>query len=198
MRALRPAESRLLAWLLALLALGLAYLLLVHWWFVAPQLDIHAQMRDLRQQQQRLVSVIAQRTSLRQRLATLSRGQADNAAFLPEQDENAASVGLMQRVVDAVATHTAAGPCKVTQKMPVTLPADQQPYRKVSASISLQCAIAPLAAVLHDLEKGTPYLFIDTFGVYRTPNTSENGMQPPLQVQMTLSGYLRGSRGATP
>lgn len=198
MRPLKPAESRLLAWLLALLVLGLAYLVLLHWWFVAPQLDINQQMRDLRQQQQRFAGLIAQGDTLRQRLASVAQGQAHSSAFLPETDPNAATVGLMQRVVDAVDAHAALGPCKVTQKMPVTPAQENQPYRKVSANIALQCATAPMAAVLYDIEKGMPYLFVDSFSVYRSPVPSGDGTLPPLQVQMTLSGYTRSAPGAAP
>lgn len=191
MRALKPAESRTLAWLLALLALLLAYFVLLHWWFVAPQLDISRQMRDLRQQQQRFAAIVAQRDTLQQRLSGLAQGQAQSSAFLPEQDINAASVDLMQRAVDA-ASHATSGACQVTQKMPVAVTPNQQPYRKVSANITMQCSTPALAAALYHLEKGMPYLFIDNFSVYRNP-VADNAGAPPLQVQMTLSGYLRNA-----
>ena len=48
-----PRNGRFLAIVLLLIAVLLGYLLLVHWWFVAPALDISAQMQDLREQQQR-------------------------------------------------------------------------------------------------------------------------------------------------
>lgn len=198
MRALTPAESRVAALGLALVVLVLAWLLLLHWWFVAPQLHMAAQMDELRADQQRYAAIVAQRDALRQRLAGLARGQADSSAFLPEDDPNAATAGLMQRVVDAAAAHVALGPCTVTQKMAVPAQDDRQPYRKVSANINMRCGTAPLAAVLYDLEHGTPYLFIENFSVYRNPVPANDGTAQPLEVQMTLSGYLRGSARGTP
>ena len=42
----------------------------------------------------------------------------------------------------------------------------------------------PLASVLHDFDRGLPYLFIDNLSVARSPGGR-------LQAQLTLSGYLR-------
>jgi general secretion pathway protein M len=198
MRALTPAESRIAALLLALVVLVLAWLLLLQWWFVTPQLRMAAQMDELRSDQQRYAAIVAQRDAVRQRLAGLARGQADSSAFLAEDDPNAATAGLMQRVVDAAAARAALGPCTVTQKMAVPARDDRQPYRKVSANINMRCGTRALAAVLYDLEHGTPYLFIDNFSAYRNPVPASDGSAQPLEVQMTLSGYLRGSARGTP
>jgi general secretion pathway protein M len=45
---LKPAESRIAAILLLIVVLAMAYFLLVHWWFVAPQSAMSAEMDDLR------------------------------------------------------------------------------------------------------------------------------------------------------
>jgi general secretion pathway protein M len=65
------------------------------------------------------------------------------------------------------------------------------PYRKVTVNINLSCGMHALAAVLYDLEQGTPYLFVDNFSAYRSPVRGADGSLPPLQVQFSLSGYLR-------
>lgn len=195
---LKPRDSRLAALLLLALALALAYLLLLHWWFVAPLRAIDAQMDDLRDTHSRYAAAIAEKPLLERRLAQLGAGQAASAAFLPESDANAASAGLMQRVVDAVGAHTTGGACEVTQKMPLPDPPDDDasPYTKAAVSISLRCDMQPLVAVLNTLEQGTPYLFVDDLSLYRNPVAAQQGNQPTLEVQFTLSGYVRPARGA--
>ncbi len=197
---MKPRDSRMAAVLLLLLTLLLGYFVLLHWWFVAPLRDIRAQMADLRDTQSRYAAAIAEKPALEKRLAQIGAGQAANNAFLPQADPNAATAGLMQRVVDVVAALPQGGQCDVTQKMPLpTAPPDQaEPYQKVAVSVSLRCDIEPLAAVLHALEQGLPYLFIDDLSVYRNPVTSREGGAAPLEVQFTLSGYLRPGAPETP
>ncbi|MEI7035436.1 type II secretion system protein GspM [Fulvimonas yonginensis] len=194
---LKPRDSRIAALLLLLLALVLGYFLLLHWWFVAPLRAIDAQMDALRDTESRYAAAIAEKPALQRRIAELGAGQAASAAFLPETDPSAASAGLMQRVVDAVAAHTAGGGCAVTQKMPLPNPPDDNdsPYRKAAVSISLRCDMEPLVAVLNALEQGTPYLFVDDLSVYRNPVAAQQGNQPALEVQFTLSGYVRPGHG---
>jgi general secretion pathway protein M len=197
--ALKPRDQRLLAVALLLLTAALAYLLLLHWWFVAPMQQISADMRDLRDTQSRYAAAIAQKGALQHRLAALGAGQAASDAFLPTDDPNAAAGDLMQRVVDVVGQNTTGGSCTVSQKMPLpNPPADVgEPYRKAAVSISLSCDVEPLAAVLHALEQGTPYLFVDDLGIYRNPVAAQQNAAAPLEVQFTLSGYVRPARGAT-
>ncbi|WP_109123490.1 type II secretion system protein GspM [Dyella sp. C11] len=196
MTALKPRESRIAAVLLLLAVLVIAYFVLLHWWFVAPLQSIHAEMDDLRDTHARFAAAIAEKPQLQQRIAAMGAGQAASHAFLPEDDPNAAAAGLMQRVVDAVAAHPQGGACDVTQKMPVTNPpaAPDEPYRKVAVSISLRCDVQPLAETLHDLEQGTPYLFVDDLSIYRNPVAALQQAAAPLEVQFTLSGYVRQPR----
>jgi len=197
--ALKPRESRIAAILLSLAVLAIAYLVLLHWWFVAPLLGIHTEMDELRDTNARFAAAIAEKPQLQQRLAAMGAGEAASHAFLPEDDPNAAAAGLMQRVVDAVAAHPQGGACDVTQKMPVTNPAaaPDEPYRKVAVSISLRCDMQPLAETLHDLEQGTPYLFVDELSIYRNPVAAMQQAAAPLEVQFTLSGYVRQPRATT-
>lgn len=197
---LSPRDSRIAALGLLLLALLLAYFLLLHWWFVAPLRSTDAQMAELRDTQSRYAAAIAERPLLQQRIAALGAGQAASSAFLPEDDPNTAAADLMQRVVDAVAAHTQGGSCTVTQKMPVPNPASAsgEPYRKAAVSINLSCDIQPLVGVLQALEQGTPYLFVDNLNIYRNPVAARQGNGPPLEVQFTLSGYVRPGGAAAP
>ena len=193
---LAPRDQRLAAIGLLLVALVLAYLVLLHWWFVAPLSEVSSEMTDLRATQSRYAAAIAQKPALEQRLASMGADQAASSAFLAEDDPNAASASLMQRVVDVAAAHAQDGRCEVTQKMPLPTSTGEQsePYRKAGVSISLRCDIQPLAAVMHDLEQGTPYLFIDDLSIYRNPVVTEQGGGAPLEVQFTLSGYVHPAR----
>ena len=191
-------QRRVAALLLLLAALVLAYFLLLHWWLVAPLRQIDTRMDELQQTHARYAAAIAEQPRLEQRLAALGAGQAASSAFLPENDTNTAAAGLMQRVVDAVTAQTANRGCVVSQKTPIPDPpaARGEPYRKVATRVSLSCAIEPLAAVLHALEQGTPYLFVDEFSIYRNPTAARQDGDAPLEVQLTVSGYVRPARVA--
>jgi general secretion pathway protein M len=196
LRPMKPLESRIAAIGLLVLALALAYFVLLHWWFVAPLQDIDSQMDDLRDTQARYAAAIAEKPLLQKRIAQLGHDQTDSSTFLPETDPNAAAAGLMQRVVDDAAAHAQEGSCEVSQKMPVPNPptAASDPYRKVVVSISLHCDMQPLIGLLYTLEKGKPYLFVQDFSVYRNPLLAQQKTgAAPLEVQFTLAGYVHAA-----
>lgn len=190
---LSPRDSRLAAVGLLLLVLVLGYFLLLHWWFVAPMQQIGSDMADLRDTQSRYAAALAEKPALEQRIAALGAGQAASQAFLAADDTSAAAADLMQRVVDVVAANTKGGSCAVSQKMPLPNPSITagEPYQKAAVSISLSCDIEPLAAVLQALEQGVPYVFVDDISVYRNPVAASQNSAAPLEVQFTLSGYIR-------
>jgi general secretion pathway protein M len=197
---LNPRDSRIAAIALLLLVLVLGYFLFLHWWFVAPLQQIKSDMVDLRDTHSRYAAAIAEKPALQQRIAALGAGQAASSAFLAEDDPNTAAADLMQRVVDVVGTSTHGGSCVVSQKMPMPNPPATagEPYHKAAVSISLSCDVEPLAAVLQALEQGTPYLFIDDLSIYRNPVAGQQGNVAPLEVQFTLSGYVRPAHAASP
>ena len=197
---LNARDSRIAAIALLLLVLVLGYFVLLHWWFVAPLQQIQSDMVDLRDTHSRYAAAIAEKPALQQRIAALGAGQAASSAFLAEDDPNTAAADLMQRVVDVVGTSTHGGSCVVSQKMPMPNPPATagEPYHKAAVSISLSCDIEPLAAVLQALEQGTPYLFIDDLSIYRNPVAGQQGNVAPLEVQFTLSGYVRPAHAASP
>lgn len=189
---LTPLQSRVAAIVLALIALVLAYLLLLHWWFVAPLMQVDGQMHDLQQIHAKYAAAIAEQPLLEKRVAQLERGGATEGAFLAASDPSAASADLIQRATDVVAAHSHEGAgCSMPSKMPVEQDNNKEPFHRVSVSITLDCGMQPMAAVLHDFERGLPYLFVDDLTVARAPNGR-------LQAQLTLSGYLRPTGAATP
>jgi general secretion pathway protein M len=198
MAALKPRESRVAAIILLLLALLLAYFVFVHWWLVGPLNRMGEDMSQLRDTHSRYAAAIAEKPALQRRLSALGAGQAASDAFLAASDPNNAAADLMQQVVDVVARSTRGGRCVVSQKMPLPAPptAPGEPYRRAAVSISLSCDIEPLAAVLQALEQGTPYLFVDDLSIYRNPVAAQRDQGAPLEVQFTLSGYVRPSANA--
>lgn len=188
---LTPMQSRVAAIVLALLALAVAYFLLLHWWFVAPLRSVDSQMHDLRQIHAKYAAAIAEQPALQKRVAALERGGASVAAFLGDSDASTAAADLIQRATDVVAAHAHEGSgCSMPSKMPIEQDSGNEPFRRVSVSITLDCGMQPLASVLHDFDRGLPYLFVDNLTIARSPTGR-------LQAQLSLSGYLRPS-GAAP
>jgi len=182
---LTRAQSRLAAILLTLVALAAVYFLLLHWWFVAPLMSIDNRMHDLQAIHAKYAAAIAEQPLLEKRVASLERGGATVGAFLAADDPSAAAAGLIQRATDVVAAHAHDGAgCSMPSKMPIEQDRTSEAVRRVSVSITLDCGMQPLAAVLHDFDRGLPYLFVDNFAMARSPDGR-------LQAQLTLSGYLR-------
>ena len=182
---LTHAQSRLAAIVLALLALAIAYFVLLHWWFVAPLWRVDGQMRDLRELHAKYAAAIAEQPLLEKRVAQLREGGATVGAFLSASDPSAATANLIQRATDVVAAHAGEGAgCSMPSKMPIEQDSANEPFRRVSVSITLDCGMQPLASVLHDFDNGLPYLFVDNLTLARSPSGR-------MQAQLTLSGYLR-------
>ena len=186
-KRITPMQSRAAAIVLALVALAVAYFVLLHWWFVAPLLSVDGQMHDLQSIQAKYAAAIAEQPLLKKRVAALERGGATVNAFLSATDPSTASADLIQRATDVVAAHAHEGAgCSMPSKMPIEQDSGNEPFRRVSVSITLDCGMQPLAAVLHDFDRGLPYLFVDNLTIARSPTGR-------MQAQLSLSGYLRPS-----
>ncbi len=191
LKRLSPLQSRIAAIVLALIALVLAYFLLLHWWFVAPLASVDGQMHDFQQLHAKYAAAIAEQPVLEKRVAKLKRGGATVDAFLSASDPSNAAADLIQRASDVVAAHAHEGAgCSMPSKMPIEQDSGNEPFRRVSVSITLDCDMQPLAAVLHDFDRGLPYLFVDSLNLARSPSGR-------VQAQLSLSGYLRPT-GPTP
>lgn len=208
---LSARDRRVLALGLAAGALVLAYFALLHWWFVAPLLRIHAEMDALRTTHARYEAVLAEAPAIRARLAALDARQSAGNAFWGGGDRNSATTALMQRIVDVVAANAVGGSCTIRQKLlePDPRPIPGDPYRRAAVNVQLDCDMQPLVAVLHALEDGSPYAFVEDLSIHRNPAPANPQEMPPLDVRLTLSGYLRPvhadeaglnaqRRGATP
>ncbi len=194
-----PERWRTAGWLL--LAVLLAYLLLVHWWFTAPMSELGSEVRDLAAQAQSLRAEVAQRPALEQQLARLQAYETNHPGFLPEASQELASAGLVQRLEQVVATASPnPNACQITARTPAQASATE-PYARVVVQVRLRCGMGELAAVLHALESNDPQLFIDNLDLlsrrsYLAATPDNSGA---MDVSFDLYGYLRslpgGSRG---
>lgn len=193
----RPLADRWRVLGLAALALLLAYLLLLHWWFTAPMLRLGGEIEDLRAQEQTLRDEAAQRPKLEQRLAQVRSFEVGNPGFLPEANRELASAGLVQRLQQVV---SAASPnpnaCQITAQTPTDMPS-KEPFPRVMVQVRLRCGMGELSAVLHALESGSPQLFIDNLDLLsrRSYLVTGNDNAGLLDVSFDLFGYLKAGSG---
>ncbi|MEO5560165.1 MAG: type II secretion system protein GspM [Dokdonella sp.] len=187
-----PKDGRLLAVVLLLIVLALVYLVGIHWWFVAPQMQLSSEMQDLREQQLRYRQTTAEKPEIDKRLAEVKAYEQGNQAFLPETDANAASAALIQRLTQAMSGKGEKHCQNVgTQSFAGN---EEELYKRVTVQARLKCDLEPLAAILYDLENGKPYLFVDQVMIYKQQSYTPPGakvVSVPLDVRFNLSGYLR-------
>ncbi|CAG8863356.1 hypothetical protein PS627_00294 [Pseudomonas fluorescens] len=195
MRPLNSRERRIAALGLLGLLLWALWQVLIESLFLAPLRTLDEQTDAMREQQRRYASLILQQPMLEAQLKRTEDDPARRNSLLPGDDPNAVAADLMQHVVERVKAQSRLGPgCEVTQRMPIASAEQDQvePYRPVKVSLTLACAIEPLAAVLHDLEYGQPSLFVDQLSVRRTSSAPAQGGAGRLEVHLLIRGYLRG------
>ena len=192
-RPLTPRERRGAALIGLALVLGAGYWLLVDSWFAGPLRTLGEQAEQLREQQQRYAGVLRQGGSVRQQLEQARQDPASSTSLLPGDDPSAVAADLMQRIADLINSRAGlGGGCSLTQRMPITPEQDDsEPYRQVKVSLTLNCAIEPLTAILHELEYQRPFLFIDELSIHRPPNAPATGGAGQLVVHLLVRGYLQ-------
>jgi general secretion pathway protein M len=191
-----PRNGRFLAIVMLLIAVLLGYVVLVHWWFVAPDLAIAGQMQDLREQQQRFAGIVAQRPLIEKRLTQVRSFEQGNQAFLADADANSAFSDLTQRLKQVIAARVKdENRCAIVSNSNFK-GGEEELYERVTIQVRMRCALEPFAGILYDLENGKPYLFVDQMLIYR----QQYGYVPPgaklqpaaaLDIRFNLSGYLR-------
>ncbi|KTC21578.1 general secretion pathway protein GspM [Pseudomonas marginalis ICMP 9505] len=192
-RPLTLLERRGAALIVLALVLGAGYWLLIDSWFAGPLRDMGEQADQLREQQQRYAGVLRQGDSLREQLAQAQQDPASSTSLLPGDDPSAVAADLMQRIADLIKNRAnLGGGCSLTQRMPITPEQDDtEPYRQVKVSLTLDCAIEPLTAILHELEYQRPFLFVDELSIRRPPHAPASGGAGKLAVHMLVRGYLQ-------
>lgn len=186
-------ERRGAALIILALVLYLAYWLLIDTWFSGPLRDTNEQIEQLREQQQRYAGLLLDGDLLREQLEQARRDPASSTSLLPGGDPSAVAADLMQRIADLIVSQAnKGGGCELTQRMPITPEQDSaEPYRQVKVSLTLNCAIEPLTAIMHRLEYERPFLFIDEMSLRRDANASATGGAGKLVAQLLVRGYLQ-------
>jgi general secretion pathway protein M len=176
-----------------LLALAIAYIVLVHWWFTAPMLQLGDDIGGLRDEERQLQAEVRQGPEIERRLALVRQFEAGNPGFLPEASRELASAGLVQRLQQVVASASPnPNACQITAQTPTDSPS-QDRYQRVLVQVRLRCGMSELAGVMHALEGGSPQLFIDNLDLLSRRsyllNAGDNGAG--VDVSFDLYGYLR-------
>lgn len=204
MRPLSRRERKVAA--LGLLAglIGAGWYLGVERLWLAPLRALDEQTLALQEQQRRYASLMLQQTALQAQFKRAQDDPGGRESLLSGDDPNTVTANLMQRVADQVErlSHHGVG-CEVTQSMP--MPASEQgaapaaPYRQVKVSLTLACAIEPLALLMHALEYNQPSLFIDQLSIRRSASAPAQGGAGRLEVHLLIHGYMHraGSAGAS-
>jgi general secretion pathway protein M len=192
-RPLTPRERRGAALIVLVLVLCAGYWLLIDSWFAGPLRDLDEQAEQLRAQQQRYAGLLAQGDKLHEQLEQAQQDPASSTSLLPGEDPSAVAADLMQRVADLIDSHANSGAgCALTQRMPITPEQDgSEPYRQVKVSLTLECGIEPLTAILHELEYQRPFLFVDEMSVRRDADAPPKGAAGKLVAHLLVRGYLQ-------
>ncbi|MDW8478929.1 MAG: type II secretion system protein GspM [Xanthomonadales bacterium] len=200
----RMSRDRLLAVLLLLAALGLVYLLGVHWWFVAGHRALARELADLGEQAARFRGLIAQRPEIEARLAEVEALDAANPGFLQDPSFDQASATLITRLRQATERHAGLSPqgCMVLSNQPIRS-REAEVFLRVTLNVQMRCGLEAFAAVLRELEGGSPMLFVDELSIFaRRFGRPVGGVALPHQPQdfieynFALYGYLRQPGGA--
>lgn len=194
---LLSASRRAAALGLAALSLAAGYFLTLHVWFSQPLMDIAEQMQTLRLDQQRYAALSSQRPALVATLAQLRASAAGNENLLADADMGTATAQLMQLIAADLQTFVTAGDCTVTNRIPAAVN-QTVPYRQVSVRINLECAIEPLAGLLHQLENSEVSMFIESMKIETNRTRALTGNR--LATQLLISAYLQNPawKEATP
>lgn len=190
------APSRRDRWLAAgllLVAVAIAYGVLVHPWWTVPMRAADARIESLQQRELRLRMQLQQAPQVADRLEQVRQQQQGIPGFLPEANPELATASLIQRLETVVAEASPGNrSCAITNRSPLD-PDNRESYRRVVAQVRLRCGTPELSRVLYLLESGTPRLFVDNLNVLtqalhlsRTESVSMGG----LDVSFDLHGFL--------
>jgi general secretion pathway protein M len=187
-------RERLIALGLLLLALAIAYAVLIHPWWTVPMRAVDARIEQLQERDARLRAELAQAPVVQVRLQEAQQRLATQPGFLPEATSELAVAGLVQRL-EAVVGQASPGnrSCLIQNRSPLQSEG-KETYTRVAVQVRLRCGTPELATVLHSLEAGTPRLFVENLNVLAQRffgDAQSNGAAGGLDASFDLVGYLR-------
>jgi len=194
---LNPQQSRWLALGLLGLVLGLLYLVFVHWWFVLPFMEARANFIEERAQEQRLRANASQREEIEARLAEVRAFEAGNPGFLSETSFDLAAPSLIMRIQGAVERQGQPERCLIINSQPMRGNSTEK-FERVTIQVRLRCELEHLYPVLHELESGSPQLFLTELNIVARRMPSHPGGEVFIgyvDVSFNAHGYLRPQGG---
>jgi len=191
-------RDRALALVLLLAALLLGYFVLVHPWWTVPMLDVNTRVGELRERELRIRTQLAQAPQVQRELSAALAQQAQRPGFLPEATVELATAGLVQRL-EGIVKQASPGnrSCAIANQSPLAVPG-REVYPRVVVQVRLRCGAPELASVLHQIESGSPRLFVENLNILAQRyafQASESGAGG-LDVNFDLYGYLKPSPAA--
>lgn len=191
-------RDRAQAVVLLLAGLLLAYFVVVHPWWTVPMMEVNTRLEELRERELRIRSQLAQSPQIQRQLSAVLVQQAKHPAFLPEPTVELATAGLVQRL-EGVVEQASPGnrSCDIANRSPLAAP-ERETYARVVVQVRLRCGTQELASVLHQIELGSPRLFVENLNILAQRSAfqaTESGVGG-LDINFDLYGYLKPTPAA--
>jgi general secretion pathway protein M len=192
-RPLPPVASRLLALLILVGALALAYL-----GAVQPLIDDYqatgSATEDMQAALLRFQRVAAEVPARRAQLAALRQRQAASEGFLQGTNDALVAAQIQNRV--KALTEAAHGELKSTQVLPVQ---DEGKYRRISIRVQLTVDLPAAQRLLYGVETASPLLFLDNLDMRahiadRRRDRGAGSDDGALDLRFDVYGYVRGGK----
>lgn len=192
-----PGKGKPVAIGLALLALGLVYLLLFHG-FIAQHIAYAREISELKDAELRFRQVAALRPQIEQRLAEVRQFQAGANYFLPEDSFDLAAANLNSKLKQIIADKGRDPQrCQLISSQN-DRPTAPEPYQRVVVKVRMRCDLDDLAEILYELENATPFLFVVELNLYQQ-QMFQGGMPQPnlgdMDARFDVFGYIRQPGG---
>ncbi len=205
----RLVTGRLPGWTGRASALGLAAAVIgvVYLLAVAPLVEAYrstdAAIDQAGDMLARYSDIAGRRAALAAQLDELVARQAASGVYLSGGTDALAAAALQEGVGATIEAH--GGKLRSIQILPVS---DDGDFKRVSVRVQLTASLAPLHKILHSLESGRPFVFLDNLDIKtrrarrsrRTRRTRQTpaaapASDPTLEVRFDLYGYLRPELG---
>ncbi|MGQ4274793.1 type II secretion system protein GspM [Terrihabitans sp. B22-R8] len=116
-------------------------------------------------------------------------GAPEGSPFLEGPSANVAAAALVQRI--AAAVERASGRLTSSQ---VDLDGSEPGDGYLRVSVTVEIEQAGLAGMLHDIEAGMPFLFVEALDLQTTERGERDGDGTPMRAQLTLAGRWEGAK----
>lgn len=134
-------------------------------------------------------SVAARRDQLEAQLAALADRQDDSGLYLAGATDALAAAALQDDVKGAI--EAGGGNLRSIQ---ILTAEDEEGFRRVGVRVQLTATVNDLLRILHGIEAGRPFLFVDALEVNnrrarRRSRDEAETMDPVLLVRLDVAGY---------